>query len=439
MTRKILFVAPVPPWPADSGGAQRSFLLYQALKRLGEVDLVLITANEIAGDTQRVLRDDFGLKAVLRPDPGLLTLRRLHFGYGRIGVNVLRLTRWLLGSRDTLYRSGPLARELRALVRAGGYDLAVGRYLWTVVQSGVIDELPTWLDFDDLESEVWQSRADEAGGRGLKAYYRHIADSYATRQRQLARRLAGGWVAKARDAGRLDRADLGVLPNIPFANYPRPAAPLPYEGHGVPQGSADDGSGTLNVIGVAAFDYRPNLLGFDWFVTQVWPRVVERFPQARLNLVGKLKDEDAAARWRQVPGVVLHGRVPELPPYYASALFAVAPVFQGGGTNIKVIEALVYGRCCVGTPHALKGFEGLGGLHEGADVEAFATRCIALLAAPADCVEAGQVAASGAADRFSFAHFADEVARTLETPRTASEQMPQHVADRLKPVQEPPA
>ena len=437
MTRKILFVAPVPPWPADSGGAQRSFLLYQALKRLGDVDLVLITANALAGDTLRVLRDDFGLKAVLRPDPGLLTLRRLHFGYGRIGVNVLRLTRWLLGSRDTLYRSGSLARELRALVRAGGYDLAVGRYLWTVVQSGVIDELPTWLDFDDLESEVWQSRSDEAGSRLLKAYYRQIADSYATRQRQLARRRAGGWVAKSRDAGRLDRAELGVLPNIPFANYPRPAAPLPYEGDGI-GGGGGGGGGTLNVIGVAAFDYRPNLLGFDWFVTQVWPRVVERFPQARLNLVGKLKDEDAAARWRQVPGVVLHGRVPELPPYYASALFAVAPVFQGGGTNIKVIEALVYGRCCVGTPHALKGFEGLGGLHEGADAEAFAARCLALLAAPADCVEAGQAAARGAADRFSFAHFADEVARTLEAPQATPELAHAAMADRLKPVQDPP-
>ena len=197
MTRKILFVAPVPPWPADSGGAQRSFLLYQALKRLGDVDLVLITANALAGDTLRVLRDDFGLKAVLRPDPGLLTLRRLHFGYGRIGVNVLRLTRWLLGSRDTLYRSGSLARELRALVRAGGYDLAVGRYLWTVVQSGVIDELPTWLDFDDLESEVWQSRSDEAGSRLLKAYYRQIADSYATRQRQ----PAAGSPSRATPAG----------------------------------------------------------------------------------------------------------------------------------------------------------------------------------------------------------------------------------------------
>lgn len=405
MTRKILFVSPQSPWPADSGGAQRSFLLYQALKRLGEVDLVLVTANEPPEETLRTLREDFGLKAVIKPHPGGLTLRRLHFGYGPVGVNVLRLTRWLLRSRDTLFRSGPMAAEMRRLVRAGGYDLAVGRYLWSVVQTGVIDELPTWLDFDDLESEIWQSRADEAGGRLLKGYYRQIAGSYAARQRQFARRLAGGWVAKPRDVERLGRPGLGVLPNIPFGNYPRPAAPLDYTG-----GDA------LNVIGVAAFDYRPNLLGFDWFVTQVWPRVAARFPKARLNLVGRLKDEDAAARWRQVEGVVLHGRVPELPPYYASALFSVAPVFQGGGTNIKVIEALAFGRCCVGTTHALKGFEGLSGLREGADPVAFADACIALLSAPRDCLEAGRAAARAAGERFSFARFSEAVSLALAEP-----------------------
>lgn len=409
MTRKILFVSPVPPWPADSGGAQRSLLLYQALKRLGEVDLVLITANEIAPEALRTMREDFGLKAVLKPHPGGLTLRRLDFGYGRIGVNVHRLTRWLLRSRITLFRSGPVAAEMRRLIRAGGYDLAVGRYLWSVVQSGVIDELPTFLDFDDLESEVWQSRADESGSRLLKAYYRQIADSYAARQQALARRVAGGWVAKPRDAARLGRPELAELPNIPFANYPRPADALPYTG-----GDA------LNVIGVAAFDYRPNLLGFDWFVTQVWSRVVLRFPQARLHLVGKLKDEDAKARWSKIPGVVLHGRVPELPPFYEQALFSVAPIFQGGGTNIKVIESLVFGRACVGTTHALKGFEGLAGLHEGADPEAFLGQCIALLQDPAGCVEGGRAAARTAADRFSFARFAESVRDVVELPVTDS-------------------
>ncbi|MDH0868293.1 glycosyltransferase family 4 protein [Mitsuaria sp. GD03876] len=402
MTRKILFVSPVPPWPADSGGAQRSFLLYQALKRLGQVDTVLITANEIADEALREMRARFGLKAVLRPHPGGLTLRRLDLGYGPVGVNVLRLTRWLLRSRFTLYRSGRVADEVARLVRDEGYDLAVGRYLWSVVQTGVIDLLPTWLDFDDLESEVWHSRAEEAGPRPLKAYYRQIAGSYAARERQLAARLAGGWVAKARDAERLGRDGLAVLPNIPFANYPAPAAPLAYTG-----GDA------LNVLGVAAFDYRPNLLGFDWFVTQVWSRIALRFPRARLHLVGKLTDEDARARWTRVPGVVVHGRVPELAPFYEQALFTVAPIFQGGGTNIKVIEALVYGRCCVGTTHALKGFEGLDGLREGADAQAWLERCVELLQAPAECVAAGLAAAPGAAARFSFGGFSDAVRQAL--------------------------
>ncbi|OWQ93589.1 hypothetical protein CDN99_03765 [Roseateles aquatilis] len=411
-TPRILFVTPVAPFPADSGGAQRSFLLYQALRRLGEVDTVLVSARRPTDEALAVLRRDFGLKEIVEPHPGTFTLRRLDFGYGPIAVNVLRLTRWLLGSRTTLFRSRRMAARLGAVIDQGRYDFAVGRYLWPLVQADVPARLPTWLDVDDLESEVWQSRADEAGPGWLQAYYRRIAASYEQAQRALLRRMAGGWVAKARDARRLARPDLRELPNIPFANYPAPAEPLRHV-------AGDDGK--LHVIGVAAFDYRPNLLGFDWFVTRVWPRLRERFPRAQLDLVGKLVDADVAARWAAVPGVVLHGRVPELPPYYERALFAVAPIFQGGGTNIKVIEALVYGRCCVVTPHAAKGFEGLEGLFEAADEDSFARQCADLLAAPQAGLDLGRHGARSAGERFSFQGFARAVEAVLTTAATSTQ------------------
>lgn len=402
--KKILFISPIPPWPADSGGAQRSHLLYQALKRLGEVDLVLLTTAEISSDALSIMRDEFGLKAILHPEPGGLSLRRLDFGYGRIGVNVHRLTRWILRSRITLFHSEPAAKKMRELIRTGGYDLAVGRYLWTVVQTGLLDELPTFVDFDDLESEVWLSRAEESSGKMLQAYYGHIANSYFSRQRKLAKRVDGGWVAKPRDAACLGRPDLAVLPNIPFSSYPNPAEPLTYTGHG-----------ELNVVGVAAFDYRPNLLGFNWFVTQVWPQLVQRYPQARLHLIGKLNDEGMKERWSAEPGVVLHGRVPELRPFYEQALFAVAPIFLGGGTNIKVVEALAFGRCCVGTPHSLKGFEGLQGVWQGRDRDDFAEHCLSLLACPESTLNQGREAAGAIGAYFSFERFATEVQAALTT------------------------
>lgn len=400
--KKILFVTPVPPYPADYGGAQRSFLLYQSLKRLGQVDMVLYSAQPLSEETLTVLREQFNLKAVIQPHEGTFTLRRLNFGYGRIAVNVVRLTRGLLRSRITLFKSRRAARALQQAVAGQSYDVVVGRYLWPLVQTDALGRWPTYVDFDDLESEIWQSRAEEAGGGALRAYYEHIAKDYERRQRALAQRLVGGWVAKKRDAERLGRDELQVLPNIPFSSFPKPLPPLPHTG-----------GSTLQVLGVAIFDYRPNLLGFDWLVTKVWPKVKAAHPAATLNLVGRLTDEEVAQRWRAVPGVVLHGRVPELPPYYSDALFSVAPIFQGGGTNIKVIEALSLGRCCVCTPHAAKGFEGMDGLLVGADEDAYAAHCIRLLGAPDQTLADGQAGARMAAEQYAFDRFATVVQASM--------------------------
>ena len=96
----------------------------------------------------------------------------------------------------------------------------------------------------------------------------------------------------------------------------------------------------------------------------------------------RIRGEDAR-RWGAVEGVEPVGPVDDIAAEYRRCAFAVAPVFDGGGTKIKVLEALAHGRACLTTPHASQGFA--DHLQNGesqlvADVGSFAEGAIALFA-----------------------------------------------------------
>jgi glycosyltransferase involved in cell wall biosynthesis len=401
---RILLLTPIAPYPADSGAAQRSFLLYQSLSRQAPVDLVLVGDDTLAPQVRQVLESQFNLVGQIEQDSGGMPPRRWNYKIPLIGTPLRRGTRVVFGSKLTLFRSARMAKALADVLARRDYMAVATRYLWPATQTDAFAHLPVFIDVDDLPSEMWFSRAAAAkvpGSLGARCAER-MAHSYQAHERVELARAAGVWVAKDKDMAALPDRPARLLPNVPFASYPDGVQPLPQ-----PQGSAPV------LLGVALFDWPPNRAGFDWFVKKVWPLVHAQRPDARLHLVGKLSDPDTQRAWQATPGVHCLGRVDDLQAAYQAAHIAVAPIFTGGGTNIKVVEALSYGRCCVVTPHAAKGFEGLSGLHTASEPAAFAQACLSLLAAPEQAAQEGQQASRSAGRVFSYAGFAQAVQAVL--------------------------
>lgn len=108
--------------------------------------------------------------------------------------------------------------------------------------------------------------------------------------------------------------------------------------------------------------YPPNRQAIAWFISEVWPAL---YPDDfLLDLVGKGSEEFA-----KVPGVRAHGLVPEVEPFYAGANLVISPVWWGTGSQLKVWEALGYGRRVVVTPAGGASFEAGPGIliAEGAE------------------------------------------------------------------------
>lgn len=404
----------VSPFPPDVGAAQRSFLLYQALDADYDVDLVLVNNDIYPQEVMATLRTDFAMVAQIPADDGDWAPRRWRFPFPLVGTYMRRAVRVWLGAKGTLFRSPAMSQKLHALMSRERYQFIVSRYIWPAVQTDAFAHAPVFIDVDDLPSEVWLSRVG-AGSTLTRFCSRRLAKAYATQEQKELSHAAGAWVAKAKDQDSLRALPaVGLLPNVPFASYPTGVSALPFTAATQPV-----------VLGVGFFDWPPNRSGFDWFVRSVWPLIHAQRPDAVLHVVGKMSDRRVSQSWEQIPGVRCLGRVEDLRSQYQGATLTVAPIFTGGGTNIKVIEALSYGRCCVLTPHAAKGFGGLAGLHVADSAGKFSEACLDLLADPKAAMIEGQIASAAVSRQFSFASFKSSVLALLPARQAKGQHDPQ--------------
>jgi len=110
-----------------------------------------------------------------------------------------------------------------------------------------------------------------------------------------------------------------------------------------------------------SFGHRPNVDGLAWFLTEVWPRVRARHPEARFVVAGRNPPESLVAHGG--PGVEFVGFVPDILDFYAANTVTVVPLVTGGGVKIKTVEAMLAGSAVVATRIGVEGMGVLPGLH----------------------------------------------------------------------------
>lgn len=135
------------------------------------------------------------------------------------------------------------------------------------------------------------------------------------------------------------------------------------------------------VVFTGSFRYQPNHDAMRWFVGAVWPRVQRARPAARLLITGAHDDLPLPA----ATNVARSGFVDDVRPLLAASWLAIAPIFAGGGTRLKILEAMAAGTPVVATAKGAEGLDAVAGEHLLiADQPAgFADQVIAVLADPA--------------------------------------------------------
>ena len=105
---------------------------------------------------------------------------------------------------------------------------------------------------------------------------------------------------------------------------------------------------------VGNFEYPPNRDAVEWLAGEIMPRLWRRLPQARLAVCGHAMPESWARRWPDAR-LEWQGFVPALPPQQRRAAAFIAPLREGGGSKLKVLEALAAGLPLLSTPQGASG------------------------------------------------------------------------------------
>jgi len=238
--------------------------------------------------------------------------------------------------------SGIFPELLLPLVKPelGRFDVVVTRYVRYASYYSAWRFGPLYIDADDLPVDICS--------RWRRPVFRRWT-SWVVRHAECV------WTANPADGRRLVSAcgAIGVR-TLPLENIALPPK----------AGYRFDAPRQNRVITIAHLGYPPNYLGIDAFLKSRWPRLRAETPGLVYRIIGKGLPERYAEAWRTIPGVELAGFVEDIEKEYEECKAVVCPIEAGGGTNVKVLEALAHGRELMASEFAMRGIRGRCGTFE---------------------------------------------------------------------------
>jgi polysaccharide biosynthesis protein PslH len=395
----ILYVSQMPASPPRFGAQARIHGLMTQLARRHTLTAAVLLDDEFDADECRRAMQVYCRKVLMVPNP-----------YGRQGVAKRLLQVRSLASVRSFERlrvSAPaLQQSLDEMLGAERFDVVnvefpyLGHYDLRRAPPG--QKLPALVvDSHEIAHDLARQFAGIGGSVGRRLYAEANWRKLRREELKTYRNSDGVYLCSAADERRLlgdaPGVRTAVVPNAADVEYFQPRATDP----------ASDGR-TLVYFGLLATV--PNIDGVVHFVQEIWPRITKLHPEARLKIIGgrppPLLQALAGSR------IELTGFVPDLRPHLAAAAAVVVPLRLGGGTRLKIVEAMAMGKAIVSTTLGAEGIEAIPGrdiLIEDQPL-AFGDAVNRLLAAPELAARIGRSARQLAVERYGW----DEAARTLE-------------------------
>ncbi len=165
------------------------------------------------------------------------------------------------------------------------------------------------------------------------------------------------------------------------------------------------------ILFLGSLDWRPNLDGVSLLLDDIFPLVQKRVPNATLAIVGRRPPEWLRQRAATSPGVELFPDVPDVRPFLAGCGMLAVPLRIGGGSRLKILEALASETPVVSTA---VGAEGLN-LHDGRDLvlangpEAMAAALVAGIQQPHELQETAERGRTAVLTRYDWTPLADHL------------------------------
>jgi polysaccharide biosynthesis protein PslH len=320
---RVVLVDEELPYPPNSGKRIRALNLVTRLVRNHHLTFIC-HRNADAGEARQAAAycADYGITTVV-VDRAVPPRSGVGF-YGRLGANLLSPLPYSV----TSHNSRSLRRAVRSYAAQHPVDLCQCEWTpYSQVLRGVPG--PVVVHTQNVEAAIWRRYFETEANPIRRWYIKRQWLKYQRFERE-ALRGADRTIAVTELDAQVFRDDYGVrrvdvVENGVDTAYFRPA--------GKPRQ-------TKHLLFLGSLDWRPNLDAVEQLLKAVFPAVRAAEPDARLVIVGRNPPEWLRAQVGQRLGVELHADVADVRPYLAACGMLVVPLRVGGGSRIKILEAL---------------------------------------------------------------------------------------------------
>ncbi len=332
---KILNLIPYAPVPPTFGGGLRVFHLLQWMTRYHDVQVL---GYGTAGDA-RALERALGHpaeKTTMLPEPPLLAER-----WKRIGqlYALIRNTSFT----EVTSRNRAMQRALDRILERESFDLVqiaypvMGYFTFNTQAVRV-------LDAANIEYDIHRRVAQSTDGFVRRWWADYEYRKLYPQEISICREQDAIFLTSRRDSNMLE-AD---VPDVPKFVIPNGVDTSYFQ---FPDTTPEE----YSLVFTGAINYFPNAEGIEYFIRDIFPLIQRQVPQVKLYVVGNAPPE--SVRRYASSNIIVTGFVPDVRPYVQRASVYVVPLRIGGGTRLKVLEAMSMRRPIVTTSIGCEGID----------------------------------------------------------------------------------
>ena len=312
------------PYPANSGKRIRTLNLLLPLARRHRITYLAHPSVE-PGETEqaRAFLEEHGIK--VRIASRRLPAKSGASFYGRLALNLLSPLPYSVQTHN----SPALRQTLREFAAANRVDL--WHCEWTPYAESVRRSVSgPWVAVaHNVESLIWRRYFETEANPAKRWYIGRQWRKFAAFERNIFAEAAQVIAVSEADA-QLARREFQA-PRVSVVDNGVDVAAF------APDGTPRDGR---RILFLGSLDWRPNLDGVLLLLDQIFPRVLAAEPEARLQIVGRKPPAWLTQRAAKCRNVELHADVPDVRPFLRGCGMLAVPLRIGGGSRLKILEAL---------------------------------------------------------------------------------------------------
>ena len=298
------------------------------------------------------------------------------------------------------YRSAAMKRKIEELARNEKFDCVVCDFLFPAPN---IPDLDTCVLFQhNVEAMIWKRHVEHADNLPKRMYFELQARRMHEYEGQVCRQVKNVIAVSDQDADMMRRIYRASRVNaVPTG--------VDLEFFAPPEGPEK----LAELVFVGSMDWMPNIDGMQWFVDQVLPLIRKRRPDCTLAIVGRKPPPAMLELGAKDSRIQVTGTVPDVRPYLWGGAVSIVPLRIGGGTRLKIYEAMAAKIPVVSTEIGAEGLDirSSENISIADEPEDFAARCLALLEDETARCRMAAAAWEMVAARYSW----EEVSRKFES------------------------